>query len=367
MPSPQLSATTLVYIAPVEGRSGVGDYATDFLGAVRPLFKDVVDHRIHTEGAESVRDVVRHCREIRDIVRRADGPVIVHTELSAGSLSPFWAIAALPRNTLVSATIHDAPQPVWWPSKTAAIGRHRVVNHAVHYPLRPLTGILQRRVMGRHTMLALTSIGAEQTRRRFPDAHVYDARILVPPRATVAPAESRPLAVGLFGHVYKGKGFDLIDTLRARLRPEIEIIVAGRGTERLPSAPGVRILGEVNDDDERAFFESIRVLAVPYAKANRYGTVWAASSAATRAYAYRTPIAALLDGALPEIVSEGGAIGADDIESLADHVNTVIADDRAVAALGAEVDALRSSRSPHACAQPFVATWQTMLAGTQCR
>ncbi|MFZ2238364.1 MAG: glycosyltransferase family 1 protein, partial [Gordonia amarae] len=307
-----LAQVRLVYVAPAHGRSGVGDYATDFIDAIRPHVLEVIEYRIDTEGSERLSEVVRHMRGVRAAVRKAgdSGPVIAHFEQSAGSLSTFWA-AALPAVVPVTATIHDAPRPVWWPFKTELLTRHRLMHHAVHYPLRPLSDAVQRRVSRNRTVFTLTTIGADRTRQLLRSSRVVPTRIFVPDRDDTIAVTDRPPAVGLFGHVYKGKGFDLIDRLRAGLDDGIDIVVAGRGTENLPPTPGVRILGEVNGADEDAFFTGIRFLVVPYSKDNKYGKVWAASSAVARSFAYGTPIVCILDGSLAETAAEGGAVGVD--------------------------------------------------------
>lgn len=361
----ELRESRLVYVAPAEGRSGVGDYASDFLASVRPHFKDVVEYRIDTEGNETVRDVIRHVRAVRRAVReaQADGPVIAHFEQSAGSLSAFWA-AKLPKEVPVSATIHDAPRPVWWPFKTRLLINNRILHHGVHYPLRFASEYIERWGSKGHTVIALTSIGATEAGRYLPDTQAYATRIFVPPRADVAPVTERPVAVGLFGHVYKGKGFDLIDRLRARVDDDIDIVVAGRGTEALPPTEGVTILGEVNDAAEDDFFGSIRYLVVPYSKDNRYGKVWAASSAVSRAYAYGTPIVCVLDGSLAETAGEGGALGVEGgIEELADAVNASVRDGETMARLGDEVQSLRRERTIDNCAVPFLDAWRAAVGG----
>ena len=357
-----LAETQLVYISPAEGRSGVGDYATDFVNAVAGNFRGVTEYRIETDGAETVRDVARNVRGIRRVVRREmqRGPVIVHIEQSAGSLSTFWAALAL-RSVPVTGTIHDAPQPVWWPFKTKLLCRSRLLHHGIHFPLRPVTMALQRRATKGQSLVTLTSIGAEQTQRTMSEADVAASRIFVPERAPLPPLIERPIAVGLFGHVYKGKGFDLIGDLREKLDDDVDIVVAGRGTQDLPPTEGVTILGEVNGSDEDAFFASIRFLAVPYSKDNRYGKVWAASSAVSRSYAYGTPIVCVLDGSLSETATEGGAIGVDGgIHGIADAVNKFVRDEATLERLGDEVATLQREHSLEQCVVPFVNIWREL-------
>ena len=354
-----LSGTRLIYVAPAPGRSGVGDYAADFLAQIRPHFRDVIEYWIEADGGETVRDVVRSVREIRALAKSsaADGPVIVHFEQSAASLAAFWG-SMLPRSIPVTATVHDAPQAVWWPFNTRLLLRHRLLRHAVHYPSRFAINTLQRRVSDGRTIMTLTSIGAHHYKLLHPRSDPRASRIFIPERPALRSLAERPVAVGLFGHLYKGKGFDQIDRLRTLLDDDIQIVIAGRGTDVLSPQPGVTVLGEVNGPEEDAFFDSIRVLIVPYAKDNRYGRAFPASSAASRSFAYGTPIICILDGALVEVAAEGGAIGvAGGIEAIAERVNAVIRDDDALCKLADEVARLRAERTVANCVAPFLAAW----------
>ncbi len=352
-----LARTRLVYVAPAAGRSGVGDYADDFLSEVAPHFLDVVDYRIETEGAETAREVLAHARRIRALVKAssAQGPTLVHFEQSGGSLSVFWA--SLLRGVTVTATVHDPPYPVWWPFKTKSVGRHRLLHHAVHYPFRIVTTALQRRVLRGRTVFALTTMGADSIRRTFPRSHPVAARIFVPARPDLTPPAERPLAVGLFGHVYRGKGFDLIGRLREELDADIDIRAAGRGTATLPAMAGVTLVGEVNGPDEDRFFESIRLLLVPYSKHNPYGKAYPASSAVTRSFAYGTPIVCITEGALAETVERGGAVGVDGVDDLAAAVLAVVRDSARLDDLTRQVDAVRRADAMTHCAAVFLDAW----------
>jgi hypothetical protein len=354
----------VIYVAPAYGRSGVGDYAVDFANEVRSHVGELIEYNIDTDGDETVRSVVRDCRRIRALARDASrqGPTIVHFEQSAGSLATFWG-SFLPRSVHVTATIHDAPQPVWWPFKVRLLMRYRLLHHGVHYPFRFVTNALQRRACKGRIVITLTSIGARNVALRQPGADARATRIFVPPRPTLAPLTERPLAIGLFGHVYKGKGFDQIDAMREILDDDVEIVVAGRGTESLPPRAGVRVLGEVNDAEEDRFFESIRLLAVPYSKDNKYGKGWAASSAVARSFAYGTPIVCILDGALQEAAVEGGAVSVDGgAEAIAHRVNEIIRDGDVLTKLSDEVAQLQEQRTLAKCVEPFLDAWTELRA-----
>ncbi len=359
-----LSETQLIYVSPEPGHSGVGDYALDFVSEVKPHFRRVVECWVEHSSDETALDVVRNVRKIRAHLREAakHGPVIVHFEQSAGSLTPFWA-AMLPRRILVTATVHDAPQPVWWPFDTSLIKRHRLLHHAVHYPFRFVTNALQRRVCKDRIVATLTSVGARQTQLRQPDVDARATRHPIASRPVSKRLPERPLAIGLFGHLYRGKGFEELNALRAQLDDDIQIVIAGRGTDSVPSCEGIEVLGEVNDAAEDAFFESIRCLVVWYDKKSRYGRGFPASGAISRSYAYGTPILCNLDGALPEIAAEGGAVSIDGyIEDLARRANVLVRDEEMLAKLADEIGWLQSERTVAHCAAPLLEAWTELVS-----
>ena len=353
-----LNKTRLIYVAPAPGSDGVGDYAAEFAAALKAHFLDVIEIRTAADRTETIGEVFRNVQRIRETAALVapQGPVIAHFEQSASSLTAFWAAMAT-RCIPVTATVHDAPQPVWWPFDTRTVKRHRALHHGIHYPLRFVTDALQRRMCDGRVMIALTSTGARNLKLRQPGADVRDARHFIPNRPAVRPLTERPLAVGLFGHVYRGKGFDEIVRLRAELDDDIEVIVAGRGTESLPTRPGVRVLGEVNGADEDRFFDSIRILVLPYTRNSIYGPCYVASGAISRSFAYGTPILCTRNGALPEIAAEGGAITVDGVANLARRANTVVRDDVILRELSDEVSRLRAERTISICIAPFLDAW----------
>ena len=356
-----LSTATLVYVAPRTGTSGVSDYADDILGEARRAFGRVIEVRHGGAGQDSIADVRRVRREIRESVRIAEGPVIVHTEHSGGVLAPFWGLAqrSLRKPGVhLSATLHDAPLSVWLPLRTRAIERHRLLVHALHYPFMPLWQRLERRVLRDVQLSALTASGAEAVAAQMRHERVVVGFLPPPPKTRLMPATRRPLAVGLFGYVYKGKGFQDLERLRALSAPAIGLRVAGRGTESLPPVDGVEILGGVDGADEDAFFESVRAIVLPYGRRSSYGPVThVASSVAARALAYGTPLIALRYPGLAdeaEIVDGG-------LEELASAVNELVVADDELQRMVAHAERLRDRLTVPAAFERLADAWRASL------
>ena len=107
--------------------------------------------------------------------------------------------------------------------------------------------------------------------------------------------------MGFFGHVYRGKGFEHIARIREFLPDDILIRIAGRGTESLPAAEGIEVLGGVDGPEEDAFFESIRAIVVPYGKRHWYAETYPASGVGASAQSYSTPVISTGYGPLAEL------------------------------------------------------------------
>lgn len=360
-----LSETRLIHVAPDPSHSGVGDYALDLGAVLRPHVKELIEFWVPDASCETARDVARNVRELRSLAEETArrGPVIVHLEQSGGSLTPFWAAMFMSRSTPVTMTVHDAPQPVWWPFDVRSVRRRRLLHHGVHYPFRFAINALQRRACKGRVTFALTSMGARSIAARQPGADARPARIFIPPREALDPLAQRPLAVGLFGHMYRGKGFEHLESLREVLDDDIGIVVAGRGTEALPAMKGITVLGEVNDAAEDAFFASIRFMVVHYKKANIYGRGFPASAAIARSFAYGTPILCNLDGSLPETVEEGGAVSVDgSIEALGRRANEAVRNEDLLLKLADEIARLQVERTTAKCAEPLLEGWTELAA-----
>lgn len=366
----QLSETRLIYIAPRLGIGGVGDYAEDVVTAVRPHFADVVEYRHSGPGSDSVADLREHSRAIRELVAQAPGPVIVHAELSGGSLVPFWGTAGLPDDVPVTATIHDPPHPIWWPARTGFMADHKLLNHAVHFPTRTLSYRVQRRWLRATTLFVLTESGARSIVPKYPDVRVEQVPHIVTARRVIRPPQERPAAVGFFGLVYRGKGFDQIGLLRDRLPRDIAIRVAGRGTESLPKADGIEIVGAIEGDAEDAFFDSVRAIAMPYGKRSPYGMGYPSSAVMAHAIAYGTPVISTDHGALADMGRDDGITVlrglADEPEVVADEfasaIGSLLGDEDRLAEAGRQILVERDKRSASEVAIAFTRVWSE-LAG----
>lgn len=355
---------TLVLVAPRLGSGGVGDYADELMAEARPLFANFREIRTGGPGEASLRDLIRDRWRLAQAVKESErkGPVVIHYELSAGSLSPFWLLTGS-KGHPTTATVHDPPFSIWWPFRTRLVAKSYVLHHGIHFPLRRLSAMLERRIVRNTVLFALTDTGSQALRRNFPSCKVLTARHFVPSRPSLRPSFDRPLAVGLFGHAYKGKGFDRLRELRNALPDEVEIRVAGRGTENLPPIQGVTIFGAVEGPQEDAFFDSVRAMLLPYDKSSRhYGDILAASGVATRAFAYRTPVIALESETLAEAAREGGLLTASkSIDSLAGLAFKTITNRCALQELERQIIALQNCRGVKEALAPFVEEWARII------
>lgn len=363
----------LVFVGPAEGNTAVGDYAEDVVNAVRPHFGEVVEVRTGGPGDDSLADIRRNRRVVAAHVAAAPKDrVMVHAELSTAALSPFWSTAGL-KGVPVSGTVHDPPQGVWMPARTRFVARSRLLNHGIHYPLRPVSRKLEGAVYGHRTLFALTETGRKSIERIYPSTTTRYIPHVARSRPAIRPTQERPKAVGFFGHVYRGKGFEQIERLRELLPEDIGIRVAGRGTQDLPPIGGVDILGPVDGAAEDAFFDSVRAIVVPYGKRHFYADSFAASGVVAHATAYCTPQICTDYGALADLDESVGALVARvntvgspaDSEtvssSLATAITRLLNDDALATELGANVTRAREERSPARTGEAFAAAWSEML------
>lgn len=360
----------LVYIGPRNGVTAIGDYAEDLIRELRPHFGEVCEVRVSGPGDETLAEVRRVRRTVKDLVAQGPtGRVLVHSEIGCGMMSPFWSIAGL-NGVPVTLTAHDPPQALWFFARTKFVARHKLLMHGFHYPLRPVSRWLEGVVNGRRTIFALSETGRRSIQRTYPHAHTAYVPYRVAEKTTIRPVEDRPKAVGFFGLVYRGKGFEQIARIRRELSDDILIRVAGRGTESLPRADGIEIVGGIDGPEEDAFFESVRAIVIPYGKRHFYAETYPASSVAAHALAYDTPIVCTDYGSLAEFGTESGALvvpmSGPDPNALPPGFSAAIAslvnDDARLTELGKNADRTRQERLAPRAAEAFVAAWSQMLA-----
>lgn len=359
-----LSRATLIYVAPRSGTSGVSDYADDILTHAHNAFAQVIEVRCDGAGAASVSDVRAGLDAVRKALASTTGPVLLHTEASGGALLPFWALTLKAARTdprvALSATLHDAPLAVAQPFRTRGVSKSRLLTHALHFPVLPLLHRYERKTVAPVKVSALTESGARAIEAELRHDPVTVSFLPPPSKNDIAPATQRPLAVGLFGYVYRGKGFEAIAELREKLDPSIEIRVAGRGTEQLESSPGVTIIGPVEGDEEDRFFASVRAIVLPYSKRNSYGpTTHVASSVLARAIAYETPVIAR---SYPGISAHEATIVAGGLDELAAKINEVVLNDAVLAEAAARSHELREELTVEAAFNRLAQGWREALA-----
>lgn len=356
----ELAVQRLIYLAPFSGSSGVGDYADDFVRAIRPHVGELVELRYPPARSASVRDIRRFRRELKPLLAESDPTsTVVHSELSGGSIVPFWATFGL-KGVRQTVTIHDAPRPVWFPFLTEGVAGKRMLTRAVHGPLNALCFRMEQRALRRSGVVVLTRAGAQAVRAARIGKTVLEGSLFVPPRPDVPAIADRPRAVGLFGHVYKGKGFSMLTEIREALDDDIAIRVAGRGTESLPQIAGVEVLGEVVGTDEDDFFASIRLLLLPYHRRPVMRILpFHASATHTRAIAYRTPSMGLRSQTMDELGAEGTCLVVDGGPAeLAREAGLFLDSDGAPEKAVEGIDDYRRRVTSESLVAPFLELWR---------
>jgi glycosyltransferase involved in cell wall biosynthesis len=367
-PVARLADYRLVFIGPAPGQWSVGDYSENFVKAVRPYFAELVEHRTPGPGNASLADVLRHRKEVARLVEEGPpGRVLVHAELSAAALVPFWSIAGL-KDVPVTATVHDPPQGVWFVGRTRFIARHRLLTHGIHYPLRPLSRAIEGVAYRDRTVFALTEAGRRSIERTYPRTGALYVPHMAFDRPTIRPAQDRPKAVGFFGHVYRGKGFDQVARIRELLPDDVLIRIAGRGTESLPEADGIEVLGGVDGPEKDAFFESVRAIVVPYGKRHFYAETYPASGVGASAQSYATPVISTGYGPLAELDEATGAVrvqpkaGEDGVaEALAEAISSLVNDRERLTELANRAEKTRHERNRASTGAAFANAWSQIL------
>ena len=63
-----LSDHRLVFVAPDQGQTAVGDYAQDLVDALRPHFGEIVEERTLGPGLDTLADIRRHRQRVRPLI-----------------------------------------------------------------------------------------------------------------------------------------------------------------------------------------------------------------------------------------------------------------------------------------------------------
>jgi polysaccharide biosynthesis protein PslF len=367
-PVRRLANYRFVMIGPALGETSVADYAENFIQAVRPYFAEAVDYRTPGPKNATLADVRRHRKAFWDLV--AEGPpgkTLVHAELSTAAMAPFWSLAGL-KDVLVTATVHDPPQGLWYFAGTKFVMKHRLLRGAIHVPLLPLSRAIEGSVYRGKTLFALTEAGRQSIERTFPRTRALYVPCMAFDRPAITPAQERPRAVGLFGYAYRGKGFEQVARIRELLPQDISIRIAGRGTEELPAVEGIEILGAVHGAEEDAFFESIRAIIMPYGRRHWAADTFPASGVGASAQSYGTPVISTGFGPLSELdESTGGVVvrPSDETEGVAEvlakEIISLIDDRERLTQLGLAAVRTGKERSRAGTGRAFAEAWSKLL------
>jgi polysaccharide biosynthesis protein PslF len=364
----RLANYRLIFIGTASGETAVAEYSENFFQAVKPYFADAIDYRTPGPKNATLADVRRHRKAVRDLIE--DGPrgrTLVHAELSTAAMAPFWSLVGL-KDVVVTGTVHDPPQGLWYFAGTTFVMRHRLLRGAIHVPLLPLSRALEGAVYRDKTLFALTEAGRRSIERTFPRSRALYVPHMAYDRPAIRPAQDRPKAVGFFGYAYRGKGFEQIARIRELLPDDISIRIAGRGTEELPAGDGIEVLGGVDGPEEDAFFESIRAIVMPYGRRHWAAKVFPASGVGASAQSYGTPLISTGYGPLSELdESTGGVIVQPTDESdgvarvLAEEITSLVNDRERLTQLGLSAVRTGKERSRAGTGRAFAEAWSQIV------
>jgi hypothetical protein len=162
----------------------------------------------------------------------------------------------------------------------------------------------------------------------------------------------------MFGHYYRGKGFGHIDRIRALLPDEIELRVAGRGTERIPPSAGVTVDGPVDGTAMTDWFAGVRLILLPYRR-SRIGGIQPFASSATLglAAAHDTPSIALTSPVMTELTGAGGGEVVADIETMVARTAELVHDDSALRLLAGKLASFRTTYGGTSAVDSMLQLW----------
>lgn len=348
-------APRVIFLAPRGGGSGIGDHATHLLDLVRDSV-DVVELRHGMPGEETFAQMMRFRREVQDLVLQSPPGVVVHAEVGGGASQSYWAMRRLRVRRTV--TVHDAPRPYWFPTLTHALARSRAVRAGLLRALSPIHLAMERRFLAEVDILTMTDVGALSIRQTGLGRHVASTRLLIPPCPSIVAPAHRPAAIGLFGHVYRGKGYELLTAIRSLLPDHIALRVAGRGTETLPRVRGVEIDGAVEGQALADWFASVRAVVLPYRRLPIGGIeAIAASGVHALATGFETPCVALASPSMTELANEAGCDALATLDLVVDRATSLAEDDEAARSAHARLQAYRVTRSPGQTRDAYLRLW----------
>jgi glycosyltransferase involved in cell wall biosynthesis len=227
---------------------------------------------------------------------------------------------------------------------------------------------IERRVYRDKDLFALTNAGRQSLIRTYPRSRAHYIPIISFDRPPIQPVQDRPKAVGFFGHVYRGKGFEHIARIRQHLPSDITIRIAGRGTETLPASDGIEVLGGVEGQAQDAFFASVRAVVVPYGKRHWYAETYPASGVGASAQSYSTPVITTGYGSLAELDESTGAVtvkindGDDVAQRLAAAITSLVEDHERLEYLGINAGRTGRERSRAGTGKAFAEAWANILS-----
>jgi hypothetical protein len=317
---------------------------------------DIVDVRHGMPGEDSVREIRRYRRQVRQLLSTSPPDTVVHAETSGGSSPSYWAMRGL--TTRKTVAIHDAPRPYWFPTLTRGVARLRLLRAGLLRLLSPVHLAMERRFLRDVDVLTMTDAGASAVKAARLGRRVTSTRLLIPAGGPIVSPSDRPAAVGLFGHVYRGKGFEFLAEIRALLPDDVELRVAGRGTDELPVIPGVQVAGAVEGRDVAAWFATVRVILLPYRRAPIGGVgAVAASGVQALATAYDTPCLALESPSMRELATEGGCEVFPTLAALVERAATLARNADEAHDAYARVRAHRQGRQPERTVDDYLRLW----------
>ena len=279
------------------------------------------------------------------------GAQVVDRRIPVSLLNLLWHRAGWPPVEAIAgaADVAHAPHPLLIPSRRAA---QVVTIHDLFFLSNPddVRAEIRRdyaALAASHACRADAVITSTEHGRGIVNAElgvplerIYVCSPGAPRWSATKPAESATGGYLLFMGTLEprknvGALLDAYELLLTRRRPVPELLLAGRATaeadvwirrlQRAPLAGKVRHLGYVADERRETLYAGARAVVIP-SRDEGFGFP------ALEAMSAGTPVIAARRGALPEVVGDAGwLVDPEDIETLADAIDTAVTDDDAAA------------------------------------